>query len=647
LRVRYLLGVAGGGVLAVCLGALQWLPGLHAVSGSQRSDASYTLFISGSMHVPWLALITQPVLIGSSGSFKFPGFLSGYNLPEIAYYVGLFPLVAFIVLLTTVRRPIPEWLIWHVLVLVGLLLALGGQTPFAHILHHVPFFGSQRLQSRNVMLVDLALAILLAYWVEYVLTHARRRIHYLAGFPAIFGGALSIVGLVAPSRLADFMGVPRATVQIRELQPLYGAYLAIAVLVLGFLVVGPRLQPRIRALVLVGVVLADLTLAGMTVTGLLLPKPIGPHDVILSTADGDAHEAPLRVPASQIGRDGRFLVYGPDGIDSYDLGGIGATDLNVVQRTYSMQGYTAIVDGEYATVTGTHQAQGQGHNTVALRAVGDGTLDQLAARYLLTLPRYLLSDPDVEKSNPVTRNLRNGQQTEWYFGQSFDIRSIDVPVTSGRARIGLLLPDGGTRWVTKPDFAPTAAVGVVAQARGGPARVRTAAATTAAGHHLYADGALQGALSSHHWHFTGNLDDYAVFVNPTAKKSLTMQPLAGKSLGSASIRRLDGDPLLPMSADVASPNGALVVRSVADIPGWSATWQAAGSGSRQTLPLVRHGLVQAVAVPPGHGTLRWRYHPPGVTVSLVLTAAGLLGLVGVAGYLVVCRTRRVIDEDRV
>jgi hypothetical protein len=392
------------------------------------------------------------------------------------------------------------------------------------------------------------------------------------------------------------------------------------------------------------VVLADLTLAGLTVTGRILPRPVGPHDSILSATDGDAHQAPLRVSASQIGRDARFLVYGPDGIDSYDLGGVGATDLNVIKRTYSMQGYTAIVDGQYASVTGTHQAQGQGHNTVALRAVGDGTLDQLATRYLLTLPRYLLSDPDVEKSNPVVRGLRAGQQTEWYFGQSFDIRSVDVPVTAGRARIGLLLPDGSTRWLTKPDFASTAVVGVVAQAVGGPARVATAAATTATGHRLIADGALQSALSSHHWHFAGNLDDYAVFLNPTATKPLTMQPLAGKSLGAASIRRLDGDPLLPMTADVSSPNGALVVRSVADIPGWSATWQPAGSAGKQTLPLVRHGLVQAVAVPPGRGTLRWRYHPPGVTVGLVLTAVGLLGLVGTAGYLVVRRRRRVIDR---
>jgi hypothetical protein len=135
-------------------------------------------------------------------------------------------------------------------------------------------------------------------------------------------------------------------------------------------------------------------------------------------------------------------------------------------------------------------------------------------------------------------------------------------------------------------------------------------------------------------------------VNPAATKPLTVQALPGKSLGSASIRRLDGDPLLPMAADVSSPDGALVVRSVADIPGWSATWQPAGSGNRRALPIVRHGLVQAVAVPAGHGTLRWRYHPPGVTVSLVLTAVGLLGLVGTAGYLVVRRTRRVIDPDR-
>lgn len=646
LRWRYLLGVAGGTMLAICLSSMQWLPGLHAVGNSQRSDASFRLFSSGSIHIPWLALITQPVLIGGSGSFRFPGFLSGYNLPEIAFYVGLLPLVAFIMLLTTIRRPIPEWLIWHVLVLVGLVLALGGHTPLAHILYHVPFFGSQRLQSRNVMMVDLALAVLLGYWVEQLFSYEkRRRIQYLAGFPAVFGGALSIVGLVAPHRLADFMGVPRATAQIRQLQTLYWAYLAIAVLVLAFLVIGPRLNRRVMAFSLVGVLLADLLLAGLTVTGRLHPRPAGPHDLILNAADGDAHEAPLLVPKDRIGRDGRFLVYGPDGIDSYDLGGIGATDLNVIQRTYSMQGYSAIVEGRYADATGTHAEQGQGHNTVALRAVGDGTLDQLTARYLVTLPRYLLSNPDVDKSNPVTRGVRAGQRTQWFFGQSFDLRSVDVPVPAGRARIGLLLPGGGIRWLTNTsDFGRIAAVGVVAQAMGGPARVTTPTATTSGGHRLYADGALQSALSEHHWHFVGNLVDYAVFVNPTATAPLTVQPLPGKSLGAASVRRIDGDPLLPMSARVSSPNGALVVRSVADIPGWSATWAPAGSKRTQTLPVVRHGLVQAVAVPSGTGTLRWRYHPPGVTVGLVLTAVGLFVLVGAAGYLVVRRRRRVTDR---
>src|SRR5439155_5733788 len=57
--------------------------------------------------------------------------------------------------------------VWHVVALAGVVLALGGNTPFGSLLVHLPLFGGQRLQSRNILVADLALAVLLAYWADH------------------------------------------------------------------------------------------------------------------------------------------------------------------------------------------------------------------------------------------------------------------------------------------------------------------------------------------------------------------------------------------------------------------------------------------------------------------------------------------------
>jgi hypothetical protein len=59
--------------------------------------------------------------------------------------------------------------------LAGAVLALGGNTPVGDLLVHLPLFGSQRLPSRNILVADLALAVLLAYWADRPLSEGRRR----------------------------------------------------------------------------------------------------------------------------------------------------------------------------------------------------------------------------------------------------------------------------------------------------------------------------------------------------------------------------------------------------------------------------------------------------------------------------------------
>ena len=53
--------------------------------------------------------------------------------------------------------------------------ALGGNTPAGSLLVHLPLFGGLRLQSRNILVADLALAVLFAYWADQPLSDKSRR----------------------------------------------------------------------------------------------------------------------------------------------------------------------------------------------------------------------------------------------------------------------------------------------------------------------------------------------------------------------------------------------------------------------------------------------------------------------------------------
>ena len=171
------VSVTAGLALGMCLGAIQWLPGLATISSSQRGVDSMALYSSGSLPVRWVLLTLVPDLLGGSGSLGQPSFFGFYNLTEVTSYVGILPLVAAFALLGRLRwrrRP-PEWLVWHVMALAGVVLALGGNTPLGNVLYHLPLFGDQRLQSRNILVLDLALAVLLAYWADQPFDGSRTR----------------------------------------------------------------------------------------------------------------------------------------------------------------------------------------------------------------------------------------------------------------------------------------------------------------------------------------------------------------------------------------------------------------------------------------------------------------------------------------
>src|SRR5215470_15647232 len=283
-----------GLVVGACLGAVQWMPGLAAVGASQRGAGSVAFFNSGSLPHRWLLLMLVPDLMGGSGSFGQPAFFANYNLAEVTGYVGILPLVAAAVLLGRIRlRPrLPEWVVWHFMALVGFVLALGGNTPFGSLLVHLPLFGSQRLQSRNILVADLALAVLFAYWAGHPFSErtqrfpgersqrARRALRgrrldletVLGVLPALAAIAVAGLGLTRGAALLHWLRAgPGTAGLVGRLQPWLVPYAVIGAAAIAFVIFGRRLRPRSRSLWLAGLVVIDLVV--FTLLGVVAAVP--------------------------------------------------------------------------------------------------------------------------------------------------------------------------------------------------------------------------------------------------------------------------------------------------------------------------------------------------------------------------------------
>jgi hypothetical protein len=657
------VSVAAGLALGMCLGAVQWLPGLATISSSQRGVDSMALYSSGSLPVRWVLLTLVPDLLGGSGSLGQPSFFGFYNLTEVTSYVGILPLVAAFALLGRLRwrrRP-AEWLVWHVMALAGVALALGGNTPLGNVLYHLPLFGEQRLQSRNIGVLDLALTVLLAYWADQPFDRSRtRRVTretILGVIPPLAVVGTAVLGVAWGMSWIRWVGLnisPSVDV-VRHLKPYLLPYAVLGAVATALVLFGWRLGRRLRSRLITGFVVVDVIIFTILAVVEVGPRLFGGASPAASSAapSSGGAAAPVR-PVAALGYPGRFAIYDPDLLYPDELAGLDPPDNNAVGvgAMPSIQGYTSTVDGVYASVTGSHQATGDGQNTLAPAAVADGTLDQLDTTVLLTPSAYLVTSADGNgpaggPGGTGRRDISSDQRATWYLGAASDVSKVELPDPDARhdvalgIQIGLTPPGGSTRWfraqaatpstlaITVPQ--PVATVAVVAQARAAPGVLGPPSVVAADGSVVVADGQLQDALVPPRWRFAGFDGPFAVFANHLAQPPLRVEALPGRSVSGAWVGGASGPPAAPTAATVSSPDGVRVVRSVTAIDGWSTTWQP-WHGPVTALTVQADGLVQAVDVPPGLGVLTFRYTPPGFAVGLALSLmAGVL----VAGFFVV------------
>jgi len=420
-------------------------------------------------------------------------------------------------------------------------------------------------------------------------------------------------------------------------------------------------------------VLVAADIVCFVLTSLLLVAPHGGRQgsgaVASVTAAADPAAGPL-VPVADLGIPGRFAVYDPDLLAGNRMQRVGAPDANLLVGGYSLQGYSAIVDGIYADATGSHGALGAGQDVLSVSAIADGTLDQLDPGALVTPPQYVVVDasraavltasgagygPDPAAGR---RRLVAGSPAQWTFGESVDLTAVQLPVApsgDGVVQLGVVETSGSVDWLPpqlvgpkqRGSAAPPLTAVLTQPVRAVGLEVRTSVAgstgvpvvSTSSGVTLDLDGMLQAALTGGQWRYFGADGPFAVYAATHPVAPLTLRARPGATLAGATVRRDEGAELAPASAYVDSPAGVVVVRSVAAIDGWSATWEPSGGGAAQTLAVHRTGIVQAVTVPAGRGVLRWVYHAPGLRTSEILGAAGLAALIGL--LLFGCRRKRL------
>ncbi len=354
---RVVAGVLAGGVLAAALSAVQWLPGLAYLRGTQRSAQTLSYFGAGSLGWHDLAYLFVPYVIGGNGTLGGATYAGPFNLIELTIGVGLLPLVALAAFALRLTRPRSGQRlgVWFAMIAVSMVLCAGTNLPTGRLLVHVPLYGGERLQNRNAGIGDFALSVLLALFVDALAdgapsTIGRPRVRRaLALVPSLIVVGLVCGVVVDPGQVQSFLGsVPGQPGIPAEMAPYYAVALAVAVAA-GFLVLRARWQPGARRRLAARIVIVDVAVFIL----LASYQPVPPSVLAADSGAAATVGASLGGGRQAILDPGQYMLAG----HPYLLDEIGLDDLVILRRQLSVSGYGTAVSAAYEAATGTHEVE--------------------------------------------------------------------------------------------------------------------------------------------------------------------------------------------------------------------------------------------------------------------------------------------------
>ena len=670
---RVLSRCATGAALALSLSAIQWLPGLEAIKGSQRGSGVFAA--AGSYPTPFSIFALVPYLDGGYGHLGETSFFSQYNLPEVGIYLGILPIVAVLTLLH------PRWpsrieprqrFTWYGVALFGYLLALGSNTPLEHLFNRLPLYGHQRLQSRNMITVATAVCVLFAGWLDRreparprdPLTRYDR---IMALVPVTIVAALAVWALTATGSLVHvFAGVaasPSISSTVREATAVALAFCVGAAVLVW---VRPRLGVRGWT--------AWIACSWRSTSGSWRARASSPRWPPTTCWPGRPRSSSSRRRAWSLGGAWSTTTHRATPVTPGSPQGI--PDLNIVPGLPSVSGYASIVNGNYEAVTHTHE---QGDLDVGELAMG--SLDRLDLRQVVTVPEYFLvpvasvprtagdlsqlpeyfgEDPVLEFGSsadnseaaysfvPPPRAVAPGAATSWFYGERLAPERVTLVLDHPTAvptevRVGAVDADGSTRW---EDPVPVAAGArrVEAALPAGEA-VGLSVTPTRLSSPRYARWCRCQAVPMR-WPGRCRRPWCPDPGAPPASRRVTWcSPRPARTADHRYRRRTvaagAGAPQHDQvrAGRVRALAAAVIVRSVAWDAGWTATVSVGGAAAKQ-VPVHDVDLVQQVRVPPGDDLVTFTYRPPHLAVAGVLSLGAARSLVVLLGGWLVVRRRR-------
>jgi hypothetical protein len=647
-RVTYVLAVGVGFAWGAGLGLVQLLPGWSFIHFSQRSEVSYWFFGAGSLAVRWSVLLIAPDIFGGSGIFGQQSFFANYNLAEVTGYAGLLSLMAAAAFLTRLTRrgwkgADRDFVLYLVIGVVGLFATWGSFTVFGHLFRAIPLFGSTRLQSRNVILVDFALAIVLGWWLQHIQNSAHDRpglggwSRWLTMAPAIFAAALSVALIGWGPEVTSHWGVSKAVSSMASGLKLTDAvYLVIALSGVAA-VVFFRHSKRLFNVLLV-ILVVDLVVFSMfTETGIIGNKR--------------PTEASRATTVSLLGTKGRFALIGNGGARTGVFRSLGEPNMNVFTGLDSVQGYGALISTIYDNATGTHPQA-----TLDACHLADGTFTQLRLDAIAISGSNLATNTVTSKTVPRSCvSEETSPSVRRYFGQLLKVSSITIagvanqPLSSGSFNVqllngkgqpeGLVLPEAknsSASHVTVEFNQPRVAAGFVVTASAGVRLGDAVVATGNGGPSYRLDSTFQLAIATSSWRLTSTQEGFSVFkatkLLPPAW--LTSPPANGR------VSAIRGSSWGDTWVSVALTKSSVLERSEAYLPGWRATALNTTTGASVNLNVHRDGLVQSVDIPKGNWIVHFHYHAPYIELSVTSSVLSFVLLIAVSGGIVIQRRRR-------
>jgi len=680
---RLLTRAAVAGILAVGLTAALWVPALHFIATSQRANSNISFASENSFPIPAAIFGFIPYLEGGYGLFSQPVYFGRSNLGELAFYVGILPLIAVFVMWTRSwreRLPRGEQRCWYIVLAVGLVLAIAGGTPLEHVVYHIPYYGKQRDPGRNIVDVDLAASALFAWWIDGGSRREQARTPVTAAFfPIWVVVAVGTWFAVSPSTLWRAMRIFPPPSSARASTGDAIALAAALALVGGLIAFARGRWSRNLWLSAVGAfAVVDLALfaCGSTyVVGAQAP-PVGPET-----------GAVMNLIKNTLSPAGRYGIYDPNHFDPVQLQDVGEPDVNILDDIKSFSGYGAIVDATYANDTATHVRAN--FNQYALQT---GEFRPLNVQAVVTVPEEFLlpladppgangsvtpiaEEPGVDpvlpggsfgnpphlftpmRMSPARHIISGGEHIGWFFGTSVHLKSallaFGSPDRGQLIRVGVIRPSGTIAWhssqrlgegskIASLDLSTTGAIGIIVKlARGtiGPTQLVVQANSRS---YLVA-GPLAPVITPGYWSDVGGGDRFRVFRSSTRLRAAWVEPLSAASEatltshGTTATRAATGSARVVSSSDnsatilVHSSSSALLVWSTAWDNGWRAQL-ARSSGTFHRITPQRIGFVIGVTVPRGTSTVRFSYRPVGfvrgVEISVLTVIAWILATTG-------------------